>query len=147
MGLVGAGKLWEASGSFPGPAEWDLSGAEGAQSSTGCAGAAVGLQVGMLVWSSPVAAVSIAPGSSELWEVLPKLRHPRKSSCWKGKSSCSRHCCPSAPGRPGQPQTPKEFPGWIARGDQENSKCIFLCSPSPRLPIPSAPCSGLGLFL
>lgn len=75
----GLGGSWEASGSFPSPAEWDLSGAEGAQSSTGSAGAAVGLQVGMLVWSSPVAAVSIASGSSEPWQVLPKLRHPRKS--------------------------------------------------------------------
>lgn len=87
------------------------------------------LQVGMLVWSSPVAVVSITSGSREPSEVLPKLRHPQEKP-WEGKSSCSRLFQLLALGS----LSPEEFPGpmqcWISRSAQENSRCVFLSSPA-----------------
>lgn len=76
----GLGGSWGPSGSFPSPAEWDLAGAEGAQSPTGSPGGNVGVEQ---AWG----VVSIISGTREPSEVLPKLRQPQEKP-WKGKSSC-----------------------------------------------------------
>lgn len=116
---------WRELGSSPSPAERDLSGAGGAQSSRGSPGGNAGVEQ---PWGCCF---------HHLWKHR-ALRGAPKAEAPPGKALGREELllqAPSAPARPGlgQPPSPEEFPGlmqcWISRSAQENSRCVFLSSP------------------